>query len=366
MLHVLANANTLREFFGVTGGPEISADGMVRLRRQFAGDKYRGSERKRRQDWVEDEPQLGQQNPYAREFERLLHGPQVTRESIARREALRKIGPLVERYTQWLLGSKNIRIAIFPLGSSLKGYANVRSDVEFTVSILAGFHRSPNSEESKRILGKAVSLLCGKGYQADGMLTAITSVSNLSDITDGLIDNAFEAELKEIIDHPGYADDTFRLFLPAAFAAGSILEQARANFIEFAHERRLLKDVWPKIQHDYQDALRIEADLADSKPHLRRWLKNTLKALGTIPANSLPTATVFERIYLQGRRGHGGDLLMLLLAATIGAYLLWSPSDSLFVRLVPACTFRVAKDGANVLQYTNRLRQPERQVRCCA
>src|SRR5262245_16476902 len=77
--------------------------------------------------WVEDEPQLRNQNEYAQEIRRILYGDHVTAASIERRKWLWEIGPSLQESVRGLLKNRRIAIALFPLGSALKGYAAYRS-----------------------------------------------------------------------------------------------------------------------------------------------------------------------------------------------------------------------------------------------
>src|SRR5439155_10699539 len=83
---------------------------------RFAGNRDAGSggEESRRKHWPEDEPQLRKRNAYGEALRQLLHGSQVSQESIERRLALKKIGPDLERYVRWLLRKRNVGIGILP------------------------------------------------------------------------------------------------------------------------------------------------------------------------------------------------------------------------------------------------------------
>src|SRR5262249_35764841 len=136
----------------------------------FAGERKSGSRKRKesgfieRPRFVEDEPQIAMQNSYARTLQQLLYGDTVTRDSIDRRRALKTIGPELERYLQKILKNRDIRIMVVALGSSLKGYANTTSDIEFAMAILDGFQEKLSQEQSKAMFEKGVELLRKQGY----------------------------------------------------------------------------------------------------------------------------------------------------------------------------------------------------------
>lgn len=78
------------------------------------------------------------ENPYTRVLKNILHGQAISEESKKRRQVLKRIGAEIKLYMQNILGSKKIKIAIIPIGSTLKGYAAKSSDIEYQIIILEG------------------------------------------------------------------------------------------------------------------------------------------------------------------------------------------------------------------------------------
>jgi predicted nucleotidyltransferase len=212
------------------------------------------------------EPQLTQKNPYGAALRRLLLNSAVTQESIRRREALKEIGLAVERFLQTRYGNSNIKIAIAPYGSTLKGYANTQSDLDCLIHIMAGLeHDQLAPQEHADLiedLKKEVNwLLKESGISASPSLF--------------FIGNRLDAIYAE------------RIFLPIVYGDASLVEQRRKDrIVDCVSKGQEGEKIWKRIQLDYayfmtindhQGAFDDESVFFKDhffKPHLRDWLKS--------------------------------------------------------------------------------------------
>ena len=223
------------------------------------------------------EPRLSGNDPYSRCLQRLLENP--TQASIDRRSALTRIGPVIERRIQEILGNEQIRIAIFPVGGTLRGYAQDDSDVECVICILSGEDsdiaeiRNP---EASQIRDELNSLLRGRdyGYELDKLFGEAMPIVNFSRITSG--DFAFSADSIEEV----WAWDLDYLFLPMAYGDPALIEQARRNVVlslaESGLDPELINRVWSRLSEQYSWSVSFdvesEIETIQQRDHILQWI----------------------------------------------------------------------------------------------
>lgn len=218
------------------------------------------------------EPEVGKKNPYARRLEILLRGPHVTRGSIERYAVLKKIGPEVEKYARILLRNRKVKVAIFPVGSTLKRYASLlKSDVELAIHLLDDGNPDPytiKSDIESEILTGVKDLLAKEGFEPDdvgiGGFKKAVNVLNLAHGNRSFGVSPVDAELLA------------SLFLPIAYGDAGLVETARRNATLFlrSQDRNRWVENWESIRQKYGELIGIEVDQERiaGKSHLRRWL----------------------------------------------------------------------------------------------
>ncbi|MBI3615241.1 MAG: hypothetical protein HY211_01865, partial [Candidatus Omnitrophica bacterium] len=250
-----------------------------------------------------DEPQLKKDNLYTRSLGSLLNWPGFSSESRRRLLILKKIGRQLETYIQELLNNSEIRIALVPLGSTLKGYATAQSDIDYTILILDGLDPAVKrvaAGKATRIENEAFRLMKKEGIKKKDDMQHLSHLLGFS----------FLRNYSEIVNSPKslgeswfllrnddkwdtlYAD-TAVLFLPIAYGNSKLVEMARRNVID-ALNRKLGKRNpvilgnnivfddpsfwWGVIQENYLSYIYIDPDYVHrsigAKPHLGSWLSN--------------------------------------------------------------------------------------------
>lgn len=224
----------------------------------------------RSQSFFDAEPQLKQDNSYGMALRRLLNGPAVTQESIKRRRILNKIGLEAERYVRTHYDNPNVKIIITPYGSTLKGYADEKSDLEYAIYIVSGAEKEPALDRSPRrirIHEEINNLINGQqeGVKAEDMI-GVLPIMNLSGFPSGDVRGSLLG---------GELDAWYlmHLFLPMEYGDGSLIEQRRKNIITYFSEKgQEGQDAWKSIQRVYAEYVAIREGDVNLKSHLRSWL----------------------------------------------------------------------------------------------
>lgn len=249
-------------------------------------------------DSLNPEPQFSQENLYGAALRNLLYGPRVTQASIQRRQILSTIGPAAERAVQALYGDDlNVKIAIVPYGSTLKGYADDKSDLEYTVYILSGREGGSALERGvQRIhIHEAINELIDRaGVHAEPMIVVLP-VMNLSGLDQ-------EAVSGSLLDEQLDAWNLMHLFLPAVYGDAVRIEQSRKHVIaHFGSRGREGEQTWQALRRLYAEYVAIRQGDVDLKPHLRDWLQRqgvaSLEAFNRTRAVGLPDLGEMARIY---------------------------------------------------------------------
>lgn len=216
-----------------------------------------------------DEPQLGKDNTYARAINNLINGSEVTQASRLRMAVLKKVGPKIEQFIQNYFSNPNLRIAIIPLASTLKGYAIEDSDIDYAIYILDGLDsniRALRQGQKSAILDELTKLIRAEGFQPDSALMDSFPLINFSDVTHGIFKHISRQ-------NETYLTALAHIFLPIAYGDKNLIEKIRYNVIDSFHnqsDRR--RESWDKIQEFYWQVIEIlSADLS-FKPQLKEWL----------------------------------------------------------------------------------------------
>jgi len=223
---------------------------------------------------ADPEPHLMQKNMYAESLKNLLHGPHVTEESKKRREILRKLGPKVEKCIQRYLQDEEVRIAIIPQGSTLKGYACEDSDIECDIIILLG-----QPDEMQFIRFPVVDLeniMTRENFdnrddrpKNSWVQTTIMTMLNISRITGWDPNSSSDTpyNLPRVV-------DISRLFLPVAYGDARLIEQVRRNVLRYVVLNDSPKFNWAAVQQEHKRLLNIDSSPSYvSREHIRRWLQ---------------------------------------------------------------------------------------------
>lgn len=225
-----------------------------------------------------DEPQLKENNDYAKALRSLLSGEkgagQVTPQSAWRRRILKEMGPLIEGEALRVFNNERVRTAVIPLGSALKGYAVDDSDVEYAIYVLEGVEPSLGAwEDEGREIGAAADLfLRRKGVKPEGLFFITGGLWNFSDVAQG----NFSSWRKKAIQAANVNQSAFLayLFLPVAYGDPALVEAARRNVIRFLSELNhgTQEQIWSQIQKKYLWIVSPDPEQVSYKLALQRWL----------------------------------------------------------------------------------------------
>ena len=270
------------------------------------------------------EPQLRRSNVYARYLRKLLDSS--SDESIKRYLTLLKIGPEVEKLIAEILQVDKVKIAIFPLGSTLKGYSTDDSDIEYAVFILDGIsHRVDIDSEEDRDIRERVGVLIKRegiepeempAFPIENIVKAVNGYLEPFDLDEGL--GAFIEEFRYV-------------FLPMAYGNPQLIEMARKNIIDVLDQDLSPDYIWFDLRREFLELISIDYEHIkqkqkiveflrkqgvdiDSDESIREYLKRHRSEL------NLPNFEEMRRIYLEkmddgpsreiipAARRHGTDL----------------------------------------------------------
>ncbi len=240
------------------------------------------------------EPHFKHEDAYAASLRSLAKSPFVTQESVRRIEALRKVGPMIEKYSRQLLKNENIKIAIVPLGSSLKGYADRDSDIDHVILILEGAppHSVTDAEEAK-IIDRDIGLLKKEGFRFKGDDRLWLQAVNLS----GFLRTQPPASQDDNLEYA-----LAMLFLPIAYGDPGAIERTRKEAITWIRTNRYN---WDRVRTYHRELVQVQRWKTAKKPHLRQWLaaQGVTTRFGAFNSEGyrkarLPPITVMSKIYV--------------------------------------------------------------------
>ena len=249
------------------------------------------------------EPHINTDDAYGRSLQHLLNGPSVTAESEERLRILSEVGPEIERYIQQLLENDDIRIAIIPAGSTLRGYAASHSDIEYSIVILRGIpQRIRDLAQSDETRDHVTSIFneCNRLINAKknfGDLLIVSKMHNASGITHG--DQDPSLLLYEREDDGTFIPIYFHLlFLPVAYGDALLVEQVRGNAIQFLVDGDSPEKVWEIIRHRYADFVTFSIPVLEKKSHKKLHLVEWL-ASQSVDVNLPKEVAGFLQAHLQ-------------------------------------------------------------------
>lgn len=218
-------------------------------------------------------PKPYHRNAYRNALNHLLDGPYVTEASRYRRKKLGAIGIKIERYIQQYFHSDAVRIAIVPLGSSLKGYANDGSDIDFMILILSGLPNEPDTFDEKvaeQIYEQAnVWIKDGEddGFHVDGELHEQAGIYNFSN---GVRDHVSREDWR-----------VEKLFLPVVYGDTTLLQAARTDAIRSVSDSESPNNEWEYLRRQYYRAnLYLHAGEIQNKGSILKWLMRYASSFG--------------------------------------------------------------------------------------
>ncbi len=212
----------------------------------------------------DSEPQLKKNNVYQKSLNNLLYGNIVTEESKKRRAVLKKLGPAIEQYMRDYLQSPQLRIAIVPLGSTLKGYSSKESDIEYKILILKGIDedRDLSAAEISDIIDKFNEYIEQEGYEGDSQVTkAAVGIDNFVQFEAGSF-TKYDLGSQALVPY---------IFLPIMYGPGRLVENIRSNIVNVSNEK-----LWQEMRKQHYDvyiAIDWSGKYPELKPHLREWLR---------------------------------------------------------------------------------------------
>jgi ribosomal protein S18 acetylase RimI-like enzyme/SAM-dependent methyltransferase len=201
-------------------------------------------------------------NPYAAAQNEVLD--RATQESRNRIAALNSIGPGLEKDIEKILGRQGVKIAIVPVGSSLRGYSGKDSDIECEILILKGGGGELTKGDVRLIGRKLNAQLASSGYKSGKRYELDVAPVSVFDV---------EAALS--VKPAGISDASFMiplLFLPMAYGDPKEVEKARKSAVSFLLSQDLIS--WGDVQNTYEDKIALSLDRIDEKPHLDAWLRS--------------------------------------------------------------------------------------------
>jgi len=211
--------------------------------------------------------------------------PRRTAASDHRIEALRNGGSRIEAEIADFLKCRNLRIAISPLGSSLKGYAAENSDIEYAISFLDGFQVGGTLANGvlpqdlrlgEQVYSIADRCLASLGLRPDSFGTG-TLVHIF--IYQGLLHSPTNsAEIFQYCNEATCPHWISRLLLPVAFGDAALLVQLKSRLFRslemlYAKDQTRFNSLWESIQAEHYNAnWHIDESDIHEKPHLKAWL----------------------------------------------------------------------------------------------
>ena len=245
------------------------------------------------------EPQLKRRNAYARYLQKLLDG--VSDESIRRYLTLLKVGPEIEKLIARVLQVDRVRVAIFPLGSTLKGYSTDDSDIEYAIFILDGIsrHKGIDFEEDHAIREGVSVLIKREGIEPEEMPAC--PIENIVNVVNGYL-GPFDLNEEPI--------EEFRyVFLPMAYGNPQLIEVARKNIITALVQDLSSDNTWFDLRREFLEIVSIDYEHIEQKQKIVEFLEK--KGVGTDSESirnylkrrrrelELPNFEEMRRIYLE-------------------------------------------------------------------
>lgn len=210
---------------------------------------------------------------YDQLLEKIRDEKEITSESVKRRKALSKIGSKVEKYMQTILHDKKIKIAIFPLGSSLKGYAAESSDIEYGICVLEGAIEKISDNNKSKIHNFTCHLLEEQGFLGEPLMGSIHSIMIMPEEIRLLSNSKVEEEADEVLDDNSLSG-FFQIFLAPMFRDEVALNKIRRQILTSLARHSNREFLWAFIQGEFNKYARIDFEWAENKTHVKEFLAN--------------------------------------------------------------------------------------------
>lgn len=204
------------------------------------------------------EPQFNGRNRYGEHIRNLLLGDQFTPESIERRNAVYALGPRITAHVRHVLNNDRIKIGLVNVGSSLRGYASKKSDIDVVIFILEGLDDRVlclDADQTWAIDQFIYSAIEQAGYEPERRRQIDWKIWNYSG-------NASRHPDRGIV---GFDE----LFLPSVYSDPTALERARAKVVQHLAQHPVL---WEAVRKRYAFRIRVPDNTYLQKPHLLEWL----------------------------------------------------------------------------------------------
>ncbi|HLD50350.1 MAG TPA: hypothetical protein VJC08_04055, partial [bacterium] len=207
----------------------------------------------------QDDPEPQRDRPDVRTlFER------ATDRSRVQRKQLSDSGFEIEEVVRKVLANDAIRIAVVPVGSTLKGYAGIGSDLDYLIYFLAGL--SPDFKIGEKEAAKI--------FEEANKITAKNGPAGPDEKVDK-VDEFFN--YSGIAHHSLSAGEIAGLFFPVAYGDSALIEEARRQALRQVEAQSAPLDFWADVQAAYTEATLF--DPSSAKSNLFEWLgKHGLKA----------------------------------------------------------------------------------------
>lgn len=202
----------------------------------------------------------------------LMFNKFVTNESKERIQLLHDAGSKIENRLREKLEIDSLKIILVPYGSSLKGYANQFSDLEFGLHIYS---------KDKKVQGKINKFLRAEDTNADILNIAKEEINKLNpnvSIEELLPEISNIENLSEFFEDHNKLCTNIDIFLPIAYGNKKDIELLRANILRTYSIKGSNSLEWTKMQENFRDCISLgESDEIKAKAFV--WLKRA----GLIP-----------------------------------------------------------------------------------
>ncbi len=203
----------------------------------------------------------------------LMFNKFVTNESKERIQLLHDAGSKIENRLREKLKIGSLKIILVPYGSSLKGYANQFSDLEFGLHIYS---------KDKNVQKKINKFLCAEDTNADILNIAKEEIIKLNpnvSIEELLPETSNIENLSEFFENHNKLCTNIDIFLPIAYGNKEDIGRLRANILRTYSIKGGSNSLeWTKMQENFRDCISLgESDEIKAKAFV--WLKRA----GLIP-----------------------------------------------------------------------------------